>query len=405
MAAGFASVRTFNETSSRCSPCLRATARSRRPPAARRWLQGRCRSRLPFRAPLCPDNLFGHLVATGVPGVEEWSDGAYRRTLRLPHGHGIVGLRPTPDHIGLPAAAHRPAGPVHRHQPMPTSARSRRRPRRRRRPAARRSGVGPPGRQGPRTAGPPYRRPGRARHPRRHRPAGVDRRRLGPTPLGWSPSLAPPSTTSGGLTHLFPEASDLADADPEALAMPESRRAALLGLARALTDGRIDLDAGTDWHEARAQLGALPGLGPWTVETIAMRGLGDPDAFPVTDLGVRGAAGALGLPGRPAALVARAAAWRPWRAYATQYLWATGDHPINQMPAPDGHVSATPLTKRPRPRRPDDDRTYSHRDGQSRWSADPGGLRWCTVRPLHARTAPPTGCRDLRHRQQWRCLN
>src|SRR5690348_18479853 len=55
--------------------------------------------RLPFRAPLCPDNLFGHLVATAVPGVEEWRDGAYRRTLRLPHGHGIAALRPTPDYI------------------------------------------------------------------------------------------------------------------------------------------------------------------------------------------------------------------------------------------------------------------------------------------------------------------
>jgi AraC family transcriptional regulator, regulatory protein of adaptative response / DNA-3-methyladenine glycosylase II len=55
--------------------------------------------RLPFRAPLCPDNLFGHLAATAVPGVEEWRDGAYRRTLRLPHGLGIAELRPEADHI------------------------------------------------------------------------------------------------------------------------------------------------------------------------------------------------------------------------------------------------------------------------------------------------------------------
>src|SRR4030088_3619361 len=56
--------------------------------------------RLPFRAPLCPDNLFGHLAATAVPGVEEWRDGAYRRTLRLPHGQGVATLRPLPDYIG-----------------------------------------------------------------------------------------------------------------------------------------------------------------------------------------------------------------------------------------------------------------------------------------------------------------
>jgi AraC family transcriptional regulator of adaptative response / DNA-3-methyladenine glycosylase II len=68
------------------------------------------------------------------------------------------------------------------------------------------------------------------------------------------------------------------------------------------------------------------------VETIAMRALGDPDAFISTDLGVRTAAAALGLPATPAALTDHAAAWRPWRAYAVQYLWATGDHAINSMP-------------------------------------------------------------------------
>jgi len=55
--------------------------------------------RLPFRKPFCPDNLFGHLAATAVPGVEEWRDGAYRRTIRLPHGHAVVALRPTPEHV------------------------------------------------------------------------------------------------------------------------------------------------------------------------------------------------------------------------------------------------------------------------------------------------------------------
>jgi AraC family transcriptional regulator, regulatory protein of adaptative response / DNA-3-methyladenine glycosylase II len=74
-----------------------------------------------------------------------------------------------------------------------------------------------------------------------------------------------------------------------------------------------------------------------------MRGLGDPDAFPATDLGVREAARELGLPGTPAALGGRAAAWRPWRAYAVQYLWATSDHPINQLPA-----TTTPIREDPR---------------------------------------------------------
>ena len=101
-AAGFASIRTFNDTVREVfalSPSeLRDRAGARAgppPPPAARW---RCGCRSARRC--CPDNLFGHLAATAVPGVEEWRDGAYRRTLRLPHGHGIVALRPLPDHIG-----------------------------------------------------------------------------------------------------------------------------------------------------------------------------------------------------------------------------------------------------------------------------------------------------------------
>jgi AraC family transcriptional regulator, regulatory protein of adaptative response / DNA-3-methyladenine glycosylase II len=72
-----------------------------------------------------------------------------------------------------------------------------------------------------------------------------------------------------------------------------------------------------------------------------MRGLGDPDAFTAGDLGVSAAARQLGLPGTPAALTRRSAAWRPWRGYAVQYLWASGDHAINRIPA------GTPPARRP----------------------------------------------------------
>ncbi|MGW1148969.1 DNA-3-methyladenine glycosylase, partial [Streptomyces sp. NPDC002454] len=102
-------------------------------------------------------------------------------------------------------------------------------------------------------------------------------------------------------------------------------------VVRAVTEP-VAKAAESDWAEARARLAALPGFGPWTVEVIAMRALGDPDAFLPTDLGVRRAAEGLGLPSTPAALTARAAAWRPWRAYAVQHLWATDDHPINVLP-------------------------------------------------------------------------
>lgn len=142
----------------------------------------------------------------------------------------------------------------------------------------------------------------------------------------------PVDDPEGGLTHLFPAPEALAGLDPEQLALPGSRRTTLTTLVGALADGTLRLGTDTDWEKARSELAALPGFGPWTVEVIAMRALGDPDAFLPTDLGIRRAAEELGLPSTPARLTARAAAWRPWRAYAVQYLWTVDDHPINHLP-------------------------------------------------------------------------
>jgi AraC family transcriptional regulator of adaptative response / DNA-3-methyladenine glycosylase II len=100
-------------------------------------------------------------------------------------------------------------------------------------------------------------------------------------------------------------------------------------LIGALAAGRVVLGPGCDWNRAREQLLALPGIGPWTAEVIAMRGLGDPDAFPATDLGVQVAAKQLGL---AASLSEASTHWRPWRAYATQHLWTALDHYVNQWP-------------------------------------------------------------------------
>jgi AraC family transcriptional regulator of adaptative response / DNA-3-methyladenine glycosylase II len=102
-------------------------------------------------------------------------------------------------------------------------------------------------------------------------------------------------------------------------------------MARALADGRVDVGPGADWAQARAALAAVPGVGPWTIEMIAMRALGDPDAFPVKDLGVVKGAACLEL-GAGRVLEGRSQAWRPWRSYAVQYLWATSEHPTNQVP-------------------------------------------------------------------------
>jgi len=133
----------------------------------------------------------------------------------------------------------------------------------------------------------------------------------------------------GGLTHLFPTAGDIGDAEA---ALPMDRRRALAGLAEVLATGQLNLGPGCDRTEALAVLGGLSGIGPWTTEVIALRALGDPDAFPVSDLGVRRGAEGLGIPATPAALTRHAARWRPWRAYAVQYLWAATDHRINRWP-------------------------------------------------------------------------
>ncbi|MFF3736218.1 AlkA N-terminal domain-containing protein [Streptomyces sp. NPDC002566] len=334
-AAGFASVRTFNDTVREVFALSPSELRTRRRPertGTSPATPGALQLRLPFRAPFNPDNVFGHLAATGVPGVEEWREGAYRRTLRLPHGHGIVALTPHPDHIGCRLVLSDPRDL--------TVAISR----------CRRLldlDADPVAVDGQLRAD-PLLAPLVDKAPGRRVPRTVDEAEFAVRAvLGQQVSTAaarthaarlvtahgdPVEDPEGGLTHLFPTPQALAALDPESLAMPRTRRATFTHLVSQLADGTLHLDVDSDWAQARARLLALPGFGPWTVDVIGMRALGDPDAFLPTDLGVRRAARELGLPSTPAALTARAAAWRPWRAYAVQYLWATDSHPINFLP-------------------------------------------------------------------------
>jgi AraC family transcriptional regulator of adaptative response / DNA-3-methyladenine glycosylase II len=331
--AGFASIRQFNDTVRSVfgvPPTALRVRRGGRPRPADAT-PGALTVRLPFRRPLTPDNLFGHLAATAVPGVEEVVGSTYRRTLRLAHGPGVVALTPTPDHIVCrvdladvadlttavarcrrlldldadPEAVDRILGGDPELAPLVTKA---------------------PGRRVPRT---------------------VDGPELAVRAvLGQQVSTAAARTAAatlvaahgesiddagGGLTHLFPSPGQLVGAVP---ALAGGRGPTLAALVDALDTGRLDIGPGCDRTEARSILAALPGVGPWTVEMVAMRGLGDPDAFCEGDLGVRRAAAGLGLPSTPAALRARSERWGPWRAYAVQYLWATSDHPVNTWPPP-----------------------------------------------------------------------
>ncbi len=124
-----------------------------------------------------------------------------------------------------------------------------------------------------------------------------------------------------GLSWLFPTPEAVAEGDLSALGMPDKRAAALRPLARAFIDGPLRDMHSLPPDDARAAIAALPGLGPWTAETIAMRALGDPDAFPGTDLGVLKVLNLDLSAGGRKALQTRAEAWRPWRAYATIRLW------------------------------------------------------------------------------------
>ncbi len=122
--------------------------------------------------------------------------------------------------------------------------------------------------------------------------------------------------------------------------MPGARARTLVALAGALASGDLRLGPGEDWAAARAALSALPGIGPWSVEMVALRGLGDPDAFPASDLAVRSGLVALGLTSRTAVDEARRR-WRPWGAYAVQHLWCLSDHAAGRLPQEPLPESAT----------------------------------------------------------------
>ncbi|WP_165190304.1 DNA-3-methyladenine glycosylase 2 [Caulobacter soli] len=127
-----------------------------------------------------------------------------------------------------------------------------------------------------------------------------------------------------GLTHAFPTAQRLAAADLSGLKMPGARIRCLSGMAAALAADPNLLAPNASLTEMVARLRALPGIGEWTAQYIAMRQLREPDAFPAADVALmRALADADGVRPTTDQLLARAEAWRPWRAYAALHLWAS----------------------------------------------------------------------------------
>lgn len=348
-AAGFSSIRSFNDTMAAvyaATPTqLRDLATRRRKDAGGGAASGAPVSvtvRLPFRAPLHVPSLFGHLAATAIPGVEAWADGTFTCALRLPGGPGVVELRPpAPDQryvlatlrltdvADLTAAtgrcrrmldldadpeavdAHLAADPAL--APLVSST-----------PGVRLPGSPDPAEMALRAV----------------LGQQISTRRAARLAQALVQELGEPLPQSYGMDgFLFPTPASIAGADEDRLpGMPGSRRRALRALAETLAGGDLHLGPGADRDNAREQLLQLPGIGPWTAEIVLLRGLGDPDAFPASDLGVRRSAGSAGLPDDAATLGAHAGRWRPWRGYATALLWACGPHPAARLP----HTPTTP---------------------------------------------------------------
>lgn len=137
------------------------------------------------------------------------------------------------------------------------------------------------------------------------------------TPVGIEPRL----------THIFPAPEALVDADVARIGLPQKRAETIRALARAVCDRRISLQWVDNIEQFHIRLRAIPGIGDWTAQYIAMRALGEPDAFPVGDLGLlRGAS-----VDSASQLAERAEAWRPWRAYAAMYLWQVPKEPSLEL--------------------------------------------------------------------------
>ncbi len=337
-AAGFASVRQCNETVRQIFADTPRGLRARAAKAARTkagtsgspLAQG-VRLRLPCRRPFSPASVLDFLGSRALPGVESLDGGTYRRSLHLPHGHGIVALTaPETDGAG-PAYVE---GDLHLSDLRDlTTAVSRCRqlldldadP----------IAVWEALRADP-LVGPVV-----EREPGRRVPGAADGFELAVRAVIGQQVSVPGARTvagrlvdaagealpepGGGITHLFPTPTalvELARRDPGAFSMPAGRRQALVALAEAVETGDVVIDPGADPAELRRSLVALPGIGPWTAEYVAMRALRDPDAFMPTDLGIRRGAAALGLPDDPAALTALTEGWRPWRSYAMVHLWS-----------------------------------------------------------------------------------
>jgi AraC family transcriptional regulator of adaptative response / DNA-3-methyladenine glycosylase II len=149
-----------------------------------------------------------------------------------------------------------------------------------------------------------------------------------------------PVCATAAITHLFPTPQILADANFSGVGLTGARAETIRALARAVCAGRLSFEAVTDSADFLARLCEIPGIGKWTAQYVAMRALGEPDAFPSSDLGLLRA---LDLTSARE-LERRAEAWRPWRAYAAVHLWNTARDSKSPGRRSDGPGPAAEVT-------------------------------------------------------------
>lgn len=324
LASGFGSLRQFNRVCREVFHASPTQLRARRRRADRLAADGGLVLRLPFDGPLDWDALVGYLAARAIPGVEHVADGVYRRTIVVDDDPGVLELSAGgDDHLLLRAHLPHWEGLIH------IVGRARR-------SAGLDAAVDEPSRH---LADDPVAGPLVAARPGVRPPGAWDGFETGVRAiLGQQVTVAGATTLAGrlverhgtqvpgleplGLTHTFPTAATLAAADLGDIGLPAARAGAVRAFARAVADDAVRLDRSIGLDRFVRDVCAIPGLGPWTAHYLALR-LGEPDAFPATDLGLRRALADGGTPLPPRAVEDMARRWRPWRAAVATRLWLT----------------------------------------------------------------------------------
>lgn len=325
MAAGFSSVRRFNETFlqlfQRPPSALRRTNR------AKAEQQG-VMLRLRYRPPYDWESMLAFLQARAITGIEIVQDGRYLRTVEINGAIGSIAVehRPTRDSLSV-----RICFPDVRALPAIVAR------------VRRLFDLGADiGTIGTHLSGDPVLAPLLAKHPGLRAPGGWDgfeiavravlgqqisvgaaRRLAGQLAALHGRVVPEPFRVHPELDRVFPAARRLAGLASLGLAMPASRLTALKAVAEAsLSDPNLFRPPG-NVDEAVRRLRMIHGIGEWTAQYIALRAMREMDAFPATDAGLlRGVAALDGEKTTPVELLRRAEPWRPWRAYAAQHLWA-----------------------------------------------------------------------------------